>query len=58
MKPNVYIDGDGLMKIQGKIQSNHNLMMLILELPTQKSRQKISKWNKLDYTSKFMENLQ
>ena len=41
------------MKIQGKNQSDHNLMMLILELPTQKSRQKISKWNKLDDTSKW-----
>ena len=40
MQPNVYIDEDGLMKIQGKNQSDHNLMMLILELPTQKSRQK------------------
>ena len=31
MQPNVYIDEDGLMKIQGRNQSDHNLMMLILE---------------------------
>ena len=53
MKHDIYTDEEGLLKIQGKHQSDHNLMMITLELPMQKSKQKINKWNKLDDTCKW-----
>ena len=48
MKYEVYIDEEGLYKIQGKNQSDHNLMMITIEHPTQKTKEKKTKWKDLE----------
>lgn len=41
----IYVDTEGLLKIQGKHQSDHNPMMITLEYTIEKSKNKITKWN-------------
>jgi len=41
----VYIDEEGLMKIQGKKQSDHNPIMITLEYTPEKTRETVTKWN-------------
>ena len=41
----IYVDEDGLMKIQGKHQSDHNPIMITLDYSTKKGEEKITRWN-------------
>lgn len=41
----IYVDEEGLLKIEGKHQSDHNTIMITLKSHVIKSREKISRWN-------------
>lgn len=55
-----YVDKEGMMKIQGKHQSDHNSIMITLNPCIIKGREKTTRWNIKDESKwpKFNETLQ
>ena len=50
----VYVDEEGIMKIEGKNQSDHNPIMITLDYNTMKTKEKVTKW-KLNNNNKWKE---